>query len=192
MNHIDFLKKFQVTKYEMIFYFAMVGIFTVAIGYVDGIIFDTYVKVGMVDGVGSEYGESYQSIMLGLIMWIALGFAVFRIVMGLLAGAKLTPILFFTGGLWFSSMLIFHNTGFTDYFYYKTRIISGLGDPTIPLNMDWLNEMGLFQWVRFATGNENVNPTDLYIGMAIGIFVLLSMWYVAIHHYKKGTLKALE
>lgn len=187
MNHIDFLKKFQVTKYEMIFHFAMVGVFAIGIGYVDGHIFDTYVKPDMEGAEDWEaVGQPYQSIMLGIILWIALGFAVFRIVMGLLAGAKLTPILFFTGGLWFVSALIFHNTGFTDYFYYTLRKLA------IPSDLDWLNSMGLYQWVRFATGNENVNPTDLYIGMGIGIAVLLSLWFVAIHHYKRGRLKFLE
>ena len=170
MTHTNFLKKFQVTEYEFIFYLALITIFTLGIGYVDGIIFDTYVKPDM-EGVEDfeAVGQPYQSIMFGAILWIALGFAVIRVVMGLLAGAKLTAIIFLTGGLYFVSTLIFHNTGWTDYFYYTLRKI------TIPTDMDWLNEMGLFQWVRFATGNENVNPTDLYIGMGIGVLVLLTL-----------------
>ena len=187
MNHIDFLKKFQVTKYELIFYLFLVSAFTLGIGYIDGVIFDTYVKPDMEGAEDWEaVGQPYQSIMLGLILWVALGLAAFRVVMGLLAGAKLTPILFFTGGLYFISTLIFHNTGFTDYFYYTLRKIP------IPSDLDWLNSMGLYQWVRFATGNENTNPSDLYIGMGIGIALLLGMWFMAIHHYKKGALKFLE
>lgn len=186
-RHIDFLKRFQVTKYEMIFCFVVIGAVALGIGYIDGIIFDTYVKPDMENVEDWEaVGQPYQSIMLGLILWLALGLAGFRVVMGLLAGAKFTPILMFTGGLWFASTIVFHNTGFTDYFYYTLRKIP------IPSDLDWLNEMGLFQWVRFATGNENVNTSDLYLGMYIGIGVLLAMWFVAIHHYKKGALKFLE
>ena len=107
-RHKDFLKQFQVTEYEFIFYLALVAVFTLGIGYVDGVIFDTYVKPDM---QGAEdyvaVGKPYQSIMMGLILWVALGFAVFRVVMGLLAGAKLTPILFFTGGLYFVSTLVY-------------------------------------------------------------------------------------
>ncbi len=184
---IDYLKKFQVTQTEMIFFFVVISALTLGIGYVDGIIFDTYVKPDM-QGVEDweSVGQPYQSIMLGIILWVALGLAVTRVVLGLLAGAKFTPILLLTGSLWFVSALIFHNTGFTDYFYYTLRKL------TIPTDLDWLNEMGIFQWLRFATGNDNVNTNDLYLGMFTGIAVLLIMWFIAIHHYKKGTLKALE
>jgi hypothetical protein len=186
-SRIDFLRRFQVTEYEFIFYLALVFVFATGVGYIDGIIFDTYVKPDM-EGAPDwvAVGQPYQSIMLGMILWVALGFAVFRIVMGLLAGAKLTPILFLTGGLYFVSTLIFHNTGWTDYFYYTLRKIP------IPDQLPWLDTMGLYQWVRFATGGDSVDKTDLYIGMGIGVLVLLTLWFFAIHHYKKGALKFLE
>jgi len=180
---IDYLKKFQVTYYEMIFAFVVISAVALGIGYIDGILFDTYVKPDM-QGV-EDYkavGKPYQSIMGGLVLWIALGLAGMRVVLGILAGAVIVPILFFTGGLWFVSTMIFHRTGFTDFFYYRLRGMK------IPTELDWLNDVGLFKYIS----KGNVTSDDLYLSMGIGITLLLSMWFVAIHHYKKGTLKVLE
>jgi len=179
----DLLAKFQVTYYEMIFAFVVIGAVALGIGYIDGVLFDTYVKPDM-QGV-EDYkavGKPYQSIMGGLVLWIALGLAGMRVVLGILAGAKVVPILFFTGGLWFLSTMIFHSFGFTDYFYYTLRKIP------IPAELDWLNSVGIFKYIS----NGNVTSNDLYVSMGIGIALLLGMWFVAIHHYKKGTLKPLE
>ena len=182
MNHIDYLKKFQVTKIEMLLAFVMISAVAVGIGWIDAVIFDTYIKIGMVDGVGSEYGGQYQGIMQGLVVWIALGLSGMRVAMGILAGAKIVPILFLTGVLWFFSTIIFHHFAFTDYFYYKLR------DLEMPETLDWLNEVGIFNIIR----NGDVTKGDVFLVMGIGIGILLLMWGLAIHHYKKGALRFLE
>ena len=182
MKHIDYLKKFQVTQTEMILAFVMISAVAIGVGYIDAIIFDTYIKTGMVDGVGSEHGDQYQGIMQSLVIWIALGLAGMRVSLGILAGAKVVPILFLTGALWFFSTIIFHHFAFTDYFYYKLRVLE------MPDTLDWLNDVGIFTIIR----DGDVTKSDVHLVMGIGVGILLLMWFVAIHHYKKGTLKVLE
>ncbi|MDF2424802.1 MAG: hypothetical protein OPY03_05850 [Nitrosopumilus sp.] len=182
MNHKDFLKQYQVTYYEMILAFVVISAVAIGIGWIDAIIFDTYIKIGMVNGVGSEHGELYQGIMQGLLLWIALGLGGVRVVYGILAGAKIVPILFLTGALWFFSTIIFHNFAFTDYFYYKLRGLE------MPDTLDWLNDIGIFNIIR----DGDVTKSDVHLVMGIGAGIVLLMWVLAVHHYKKGALKFLE
>ena len=182
----DILAKPQPSKEEFIFAMIVVIAVTVGVGYIDAVIFDTFVKPDM-QGVDNWYavGVPYWGVLSGIIVWVGIGLGVFRVVLGKLAGAKTDAMLFFTGGLWVVSTLIFYNTGFIDFLYYKLR---GL---TIPSNMDWLNNIGLFQWTRNFTGSENVEPADLYLTMGLGVLILVSLWLLIIHHYKKGTLRKL-
>jgi hypothetical protein len=181
----DLLRNPQPSKTEMFFALGMIGAVVLGIGYIDSVLFDTYVKPDMVDDSWQLTGQPYQEIMGGLLLAVAVGLGVFRIVSGKLAGAKTSIMLFLTGALWSGSALIFHNTGFTDYLYYRLRGME------IPTPLDWLDTIGLFQWTRFLVGGEHVDPGDLYITMIIGLLLFMALWLTAIHHYSKRKMGRL-
>ncbi len=182
----DILAKPQPSRDEAILAIVFVFAITIGVGYIDAVIFDTYVKPDM-NGVDDWFavGVPYWGILSGIVVWLALGLGVLRIVLGKLAGAKTNLMLFFTGGLWTVSTVILYNSGFIDYFYYKLRNLQ------IPNQLEWLDTIGLFQWTRNLTGNASVEPNDLYLTMGIGVGVLVGLWYLIEMHHRKGTLKKL-
>lgn len=130
-------------------------------------------------------GGHYWMALLVIVVFISAIMGVGRIVTGRLAGAKINPMLFIIGGLWAYSVLSLYYFGWLDYLYFVLR---GLD---VPSELAWLNGVGLFQYVQPYGDTTNVDNTDLYWLMVIGLGLFVGIWWLMLHHHKKGTFKKL-
>lgn len=128
-------------------------------------------------------GGVYWMTLLSIVIFFSIIIGVLRIVTGRLAGAEINPMLFLIGLLWGISIIVLYYFGWLDYLYFALR---GLN---IPTDLAWLNGVGIFKYVQGFGVNENVNDTDLYILMSIGLVTFIGIWAGMIHHIKKGTLE---
>ena len=130
-------------------------------------------------------GGHYWLALLVIVIFISGIMGIGRIVTGRLAGAKINPMLFIIGGLWAYSILSLYYFGWLDYLYFALR---GLD---VPMELSWLNGVGLFQYVQPLGKTENVNDTDLYILMGVGLGLFIGIWTFFIHHHRQKTWKRL-
>lgn len=128
-----------------------------------------------------QLGGTYWFTLLLIPLFVAVLLAIFRPVMGILAGAKINPMLFIIGLLWGFSVIVLYYFGWLDFLYYFLRNIP------IPETLIWLNGVGAFQLVQHLGPTENVDKSDLLLLMGIGIVLLISVWAFFIHHHKKKT-----
>lgn len=87
--------------------------------------------------------------------------------------------------LWYGIMaLIVFLAGVIDLFYYLLRKMA------LPLEMPWLNKVGLFNWTKELTGAKDmVNNTDLILTFIIGIGMLFGLFVIAMLAYRTTGLK---
>ena len=125
-------------------------------------------------------GKAYFNLLGQMILTGAIFFGIARIILGILAGATINITLFAIGGLWFITAWILPSTGWGDWLYYAIR---GLEVPTL---LPWLNEVGIFQvFKNLGADPNNVDDTDLYLSMVIGLIVLIKIWLLAIFLHKR-------
>lgn len=128
-----------------------------------------------------QLGGTYWFVLLSIPITIGVFFAVFRPVMGVLAGAKINPMLFIIGLLWGFSIISLYYTGWLDFLYYFMR------DLDIPQTLNWLDGVGAFPLVQSLGPTASVDKGDLFTMMGIGLFGLIGTWAFFIHHHKKKT-----
>lgn len=128
-----------------------------------------------------QLGGTYWFVLLTIPIFVAVLLAVFRPVMGVLAGAKINPMLFIIGLLWGFSVISLYYTGWLDFGYYFLR------DLPIPDTLEWLDGVGAFQYVQHLGPTDSVDKSDLYTLMGIGLVSLIGTWIFFIHHHRKKT-----
>jgi len=211
----DILAKPFPTITEFIFMMFVVATFTIFVTFIDIMIHDSYVRPIIAECYetnDSKFCEERRSellrdenfwvetsnqnpqIQLGGNYWLALLtipifvaglLAVTRPVLGVMAGAKINPMLFIIGGLWGFSVFSLYYFGWLDFLYFYLR------DMPIPETLDWLNGVGLFALVQPYGPTDNVDNTDLYLLMGIGVVLLVGIWSFFIHHHRKKTWHTL-
>lgn len=137
-----------------------------------------------------DYNKPKEAQKLGGIYWSVLNtvplvfagvFGGARIFFGVLAGARVNPMLFIIGGLWAGSILVLYDHGWIDYFYYALR------DLPIPEILPWLDNSGGFAYLKQFGTTQSVDDTDLYTLMGLGLVGYIGVWAFMIHHHKKKT-----
>jgi len=185
----NLLAKPQPSHIEFVILFFFVMGTTIFFGYFDYSIFDDYIKPFYQDP--NFEPTTYREVFGNMVLFIAIGFGIFRILMAKLAGAKITVMLLLIGLLWAVSIWIFVATGWIDFYYYELRVIQGMEEFQIPDQLEWLDTVGIFQYTKQFGDTQSVDRSDLYLTMAIGMGIFLALWFSFEHHYKKGTLKNL-
>lgn len=132
-----------------------------------------------------KLGSNYWFTLLMIPIFVAVLLAVLRPFMGILAGAKINPMLVIIGLLWGFSVLSLYYFAWLDFFYFFLRGLE------VPPQLPWLNGIGLFQFVQPYSSTLNVDKEDMYLLMTIGIVLLIGIWSLLVHHHKKGTFKKL-
>jgi hypothetical protein len=128
-------------------------------------------------------GGQYWIMLLIIVIFFMIFVMSFRLFSGIMSGASINPMLFIVTGMYGYSVLSLYYFGWLDWLYFVSRKIP------IPEDLAWLNGVGLFQYVQNYGINSNVNNTDLYILMIIGLGTLFGGWAFLIHHHKKGKLE---
>lgn len=128
-----------------------------------------------------QLGGNYWFTLLAIPIFIAILLSIIRPVMGVLAGAKINPMLFIIGILWGISVISLYYTGWLDFGYYFLR------DLDIPMTLNWLDGVGAFAYVQQFGPTDSVDESDLYLLMGIGLVSLIGVWSFMIHHHKKKT-----
>ena len=132
-----------------------------------------------------KLGSNYWFTLLMIPIFVAVLLAVFRPFMGILAGAKINPMLVIIGLLWGFSVLSLYYFGFLDFLYFALR-----GIP-IPETLPWLNGIGVFSLVQPFGSTTDVDKEDMYLLMVIGSVLLIGIWSFMVHHHRKKTWKRL-
>lgn len=202
----DLLRKPQPTHEEFIFLIIITAIFTGLLVVTDITIHDTYIKtlvaqcyptnheticttIRQIQGLPSDahlsIGQAYWGILLLQVVVVAGIIGLLRIMFTKLAGAKITPMVLFTGFLWFGTSASFYFFGWLDWAYYTVRGLE------IPQQLPWLDGVGLFQFVQNFGDTSSVDKSDLTILMVAGVFLILGLWTFITHHYRTKTLHKL-
>lgn len=126
-----------------------------------------------------QIGRAYWDIQFGLVFVTGTFLAIFRFASGFLAGSR-SIMLFIVSGAWFVGAVIPYFTGYIDTFYYVLRGID------IPDRLPWLNEAGLFEYVK-VFGNPNVVESfEVILLNIIGFFMLVLLVFWLHQHHKRG------
>lgn len=211
MKRVDLLAKPFPTVQEFILMIVIVSMVTLFVTWIDIMIHDSYVlpiiaecfesntsefcenrRTELIDNSGFwvkesndnpqlQLGGNYWFTLLSIPIFVAVLLAIFRPVMGILAGAKINPMLFIIGLLWGFSVISLYYTGWLDFLYYFLRNLD------IPMTLNWLNGIGAFQFVQHLGPTESVDKEDLFLLMGIGLVSLLGTWAFFIHHHRKKT-----
>lgn len=132
-----------------------------------------------------QLGGIYWLTLLSIPIFVALVLGISRPIWGIMAGAKINPMLFIIGILWGFSVLSLYYFGWLDFLYFFLR------DLPIPETLNWLDGVGLFQYVQELGPTSSVDGYDLYVLMATGLLLLIGTWGFMIHHHKKKTFHRL-
>lgn len=128
-------------------------------------------------------GDVYWATLLSTVLTIGIAFGVLRIIMGFLAGAKISPFLFLIGVVWFWGIISLYYFGWLDFGYFVLR------GEAVPETLPWLNDVGLFEYVAPLGNTHHVDAGDLYLLMFLGLIAFLGPWIFMLHHHRRGTLK---
>ena len=130
----------------------------------------------------SQIPNAYYGVLLlhafgtaGLMIFIRLGLSYFA--KGGIKYIKAMDV--YVALLWGVTISLFFMSGFLDWGYYWGK--------QIPDKLEWLNDSGIFQYTK-ALGSDpiNVERSDLFVTMYIGIGILLLIWTPAMHKYHKN------
>ena len=134
--------------------------------------------------LGNKYWEQLnkQAIFLAIL----LSFLRFTssMVRHMTVGRKFTAVTVFEI-MWYGIMaLIVFLSGVIDLFYYLLRGLK------LPLELPWLNKVGLFNWTKELTGAKDmVDSTDLILTFVMGIGMLIGLFVIAMVVYRSSGLK---
>lgn len=202
----DLLRKPQPSSEEFLFLIVITAVFTGLLIFTDIVVHDSYVKplvaqcyaenqesicviIRTINGLPSDahisIGNAYWGVLLTQALVISAIIGSLRVMFARLAGAKISPMVIFTGLLWFFTASAFFFFGWLDYGYYALRGIK------IPELLPWLNDTGLFKFVQQFGQTNQVDSSDLFLLMFIGLGIVISSWVIITHHYKKGTLEKI-
>ncbi len=202
----DLLRKPQPSSEEFIFLIVITAIFTGLLIFTDIVVHDSYIKplvaqcysenqesicmiIRSINGLPSDthisIGNAYWGVLLTQAIVVSAIIGSLRIMFAHLAGAKINAMVIFVGFLWFFTAFAFFFFGWLDYGYYALRGME------IPDSLPWLNDTGLFQLVQNLGQTDQVDSSDLFLLMFIGLGIVIISWVIVTHHYKKGTLKKI-
>lgn len=202
----DLLRKAQPSTEEFFFLLIITGIFAGLIIYTDIVVHDTYIRTIVAECTPNNHegicdliraiqglpmdaqltiGNAYWGVLLIQVIVFAGIIGILRVMFAKLAGAKIDAMVIFIGLLWFITASAFFFFGFLDAGYYKLRGME------IPLQLEWLDGVGLFTLVQGLGDTSSVDRSDLFVLMFIGLVLVVGLWVLVTHHYKKGTLKKI-
>lgn len=214
-RRIDFLAKPFPTLQEFIFLLFIVVSVTVFVTFIDIMIHDSYVRpiiaecylenksefceqrraelinqaffwLDTNENPQLQLGGTYWFTLLTIPIFVAVILGISRPIWGVMAGAKINPMLFIIGILWGFSVMSLYYFGWLDFLYYFLR---DLPIPNTPLN--WLDGVGAFTLVQNMGPTTSVDAIDLYHLMGLGLVLLIGVWGFMIHHHKKKTFHRL-
>ena len=140
--------------------------------------------LGVADDAQIEIGNAYWELLMVQFIVIPIGFAGFRLLTILVRKRKLTGMRIFIVLLWGIVPLILMSTGIIDVFYYVGRGIE------IPDQLEWLNNVGLFEQTKqFGLDPLNVEKSDLLFTFALGVILIILLFFFAVKMYEQSRLK---
>jgi hypothetical protein len=197
----DLLARPVPSVYELLLIIPIALLLTSFVAVIDATIFDGYVLPDLAECYGTNLsdrcleiwdrlgcevgdqrcvGDNYWLILESIVIVFGILLFVLRMFMGIMAGAKLTPMLFFIGFMWFVSGAILFYFGWIDLLYYEVR---GLD---VPVTLDWLDNVGLFTYIQHLGNTESVDKSDLYLLNILGLVTLIGVWLKLMYlHHKK-------
>jgi len=131
-----------------------------------------------------EIGNVYWQLLMVQFIVLPLGFAGFRFLTIAIRRRKFTTLRIFIIILWGLVPLILLSTGIIDVFYYVGRGLE------IPEQLEWLNMVGIFEYTK-SFGNDpfNVERSDLLFTFALGVILILLLFFTAIKLYQNSRLR---
>jgi len=136
--------------------------------------------------IGEVYWRQLNIQAWGLASVLFLARIVPSIVLLATGRRKFRPIIIIEAFWWAGLALIIFMAGIIDYGYYTFRGLE------IPETLDWLNQVGLFQYTKTITGDPLiVERADLYITLLIGVVGIVLVYLFATAVYKTTRLKTL-
>ncbi len=141
-------------------------------------------KFGLAEDAQIEIGNPYWEVLMIQYIVIPISFAGFRLLTILIRKRKLTGMRIFIVILWGIVPLILVSAGIVDVFYYVGRGLE------IPDELNWLNNVGLFEYTKqFGNDPLNVERSDLLFTFALGVILIVLLFFFAVKMYEESRLK---
>lgn len=126
--------------------------------------------------LGSAYWDllQTQAITIGVLLFVL------RVGFGYLATKKVDGLLILKGVVWGGTFSILFLFGWLDFGYYIMQ------QEAIPEQLPWLDQSGVFVWLKaFGVDPLVVDRGDLYLGMLIGVVIILTVWILLIYKWNQ-------
>lgn len=197
---VDLLAKEKLSPAEFILLLIVGGIALALLTYSDVINHDFYVlpiigecfpdnqsdfclKMRALHGLPSDaqitLGSAYWNLLQTQAIGIGAMLFILRIGFGYLATKKISGLLVLKGILWGGTFSLLFLFGWLDFGYYVMQ------NEPLPDQLPWLDQSGVFIFLKVMGTTDSVDLGDLYLGMLIGATIIVGIWLLFIYRWNK-------